>query len=100
MLFEIQLSAMDVSARTTMKGAAKCDKHCDLQNSVNQQGFERILRFRDIPESMPASVSTDTHATGAFQLVGAAMCACLCVKELRALDAFSSQVLTTDKQFE
>ena len=52
------LSAMDVSARTTMKGAAKCDKHCDLQNSVNQQGFERILRFRDIPESMPASEST------------------------------------------
>ena len=58
MLFEIQLSAMDVSARTTMKGAAKCDKHCDLQNSVNQQGFERILRFRDTPESMPASEST------------------------------------------
>ena len=49
---------MDVSARTTMKGAAKCDKHCDLQNSVNQQGFERILRFRDTPESMPASEST------------------------------------------
>ncbi len=42
----LQLSATDVSARTTMKGAAKCDKHCDLQNSVNQQGFERILRFR------------------------------------------------------
>ena len=54
----LQLSATDVSARTTMKGAAKCDKHCDLQNSVNQQGFERILRFRDIPESMPASEST------------------------------------------
>ena len=53
-----QLSAMDVSVRSTMKGAAKCDKHCDLQNSVNQQGFERILRFRDIPESMPASEST------------------------------------------
>ena len=53
----LQLSAMDVSARTTMKGAAKCDKHCDLQNSVNQQGFERILRFRDTPESMPASES-------------------------------------------
>ena len=31
-----QLSATDVSARTTMKGAAKCDKHCELQNSVNQ----------------------------------------------------------------
>ena len=54
----LQLSATDVSARTTMKGAAKCDKHCDLQNSVNQQGFERILCFRDIPESMPASEST------------------------------------------
>ena len=38
--------------------AAKCDKHCDLQNSVNQQEFERILRSRDIPESMPASAST------------------------------------------
>ena len=54
----LQLSATDVSARTTMKGAAKCDKHCDLQNSVNQQGFERILRFWDSPESMPASEST------------------------------------------
>ena len=57
-MLRLQLSAMDVSARTTMKGAAKCDKHCDLQNSVNQQGFERILRFRDTPESMPASEST------------------------------------------
>ena len=28
----------------TMKGAAKCDKHCELQNSVNRSGiFERIL---------------------------------------------------------
>ena len=36
MLLILQLSAMDVSARTTMKGAAKCDKHCELQNSVNQ----------------------------------------------------------------
>jgi hypothetical protein len=45
-----------------MKGAAKCDKHCELQNSVNQQGLERILRFRDIPESMPASVSIQTHS--------------------------------------
>ena len=31
----LQFVAMDVSARTTMKGAAKCDKHCELQNSVN-----------------------------------------------------------------
>ena len=54
----LQLSATDVSAQTTMKGAAKCDKHCDLQNSVNQQIPERILRFRDTPESMPTSVSS------------------------------------------
>jgi len=31
-----QPSAMDVSAWTTMKGAAKCDNLCELQNSVNQ----------------------------------------------------------------
>ena len=48
---------MDVSARTTMKGAAKCYKHCELQDSVNQQKVERTLLFRVIPESMFASVS-------------------------------------------
>ena len=26
---------MDVSARTTMKAAAKCEKHCELHDSVN-----------------------------------------------------------------
>ena len=57
-LWLLQLSAMDVSVRSTMKGAAKCDKHCELQNSVNRQGLERILCFWDIPESTPASVST------------------------------------------
>ena len=31
-----QLTVFDVSAPTTMKGAAKCDKHCELQDSVNQ----------------------------------------------------------------
>ena len=56
-LWLLQLSAMDVSVRSTMKGAAKCDKHCELQNSVNRQGLERILCFWDIPKSMPASVS-------------------------------------------
>ena len=55
--FTLQLSAMDVLARTLMKGAAKCDEHCELQNSVNQQGLECALRFRDIPESMSASLS-------------------------------------------
>ena len=48
---------MDVSARAALKGAAKCDKHCELQNSVNRQEPERILFFWDIPESMPSSVS-------------------------------------------
>ena len=48
---------MDVSARTTMKGAAKCDKQCELQDSVNQWRIERTLLFRVIPESMFASVS-------------------------------------------
>ena len=62
-LYQAQLSATDLSARTTMKGAAKCDKHCELQNSVNQSGFERILCFWDIPESMPASVSIVTRVT-------------------------------------
>ena len=28
---------MDVSARTTMKSAAKYEKHCELQDSVNQE---------------------------------------------------------------
>ena len=31
-----QRSAMNVSAQTTMKDAAKCDKHFELQNSVKQ----------------------------------------------------------------
>ena len=44
-----------------MKGAAKCDEYCKLQNSANQQNFERILRFRDMPESMPTSESHRYH---------------------------------------
>ena len=31
-----QLLAMDASARISMKDAAKCDKHCEWQNSANQ----------------------------------------------------------------
>lgn len=52
----LQLSVMDVSAQTTMKGAAKCDKHCDLQNSVNQQIPERIYHIQDMPGCVPTSV--------------------------------------------
>ena len=43
-----------------MKNAAKCDTSCDLQNPVNHQNFERILRFRDMPGSMLVGVSVDT----------------------------------------
>ena len=80
-IYYLQLSAMDVSARTTMKGAAKCDKHCELQNSVNRQELERILCFRDIPESMPASVSMLCYSSS-LAIVPAALssrasgCAC------------------------
>ena len=35
---------MDTSAREATKDAAKCDKHCDLQISANQQISERIMR--------------------------------------------------------
>ena len=76
-LCSTQLSATDVSARTTMKGAAKCDKHCELQNSVNQQELERTLRFRDTPESMPASASNSTTAGDAVHTSGhVAVCSC------------------------
>jgi len=76
----LQLSAMDVSARTTMKGAAKCDKHCELQNSVNRQGLERILCFWDIPESMPASVSMlcCSSSTAIVCIAVASACASRC----------------------
>ena len=61
--YSLQLSAMDVLARTPMKGAAKCDKHSELQNSVNEQELERVLCFWDIPESMPASVSVFVYSS-------------------------------------
>ena len=35
------LSATDVLVRMLMKGAAKCNNHCELQNSVNQLTIER-----------------------------------------------------------
>ena len=80
-IFYLQLSAMDVSVRTTMKGAAKCDKHCELQNSVNRQGLERILCFWDIPESMPASVSMlccSSSTAIVLQHAAASACASRC----------------------
>ena len=63
-----------------MKGAAKCDKHFELQNSANQLRLERTLRFRDIPESMSASASTIFTAGGAIRSSGlvAPLCVSLC----------------------
>lgn len=40
---------MDVLARASMKDAAKCDTHCELQISVNHQISERIWRCWDFP---------------------------------------------------
>ena len=40
---------MDVLARASMKDAAKCDTHCELQISVNHQISERIWRCGDFP---------------------------------------------------
>ena len=61
-IFMTQLSATDISVQASMKNAAKCDNHCELQNSVNQWIFERILHFWVIPGSMPASLHVDFYA--------------------------------------
>ena len=62
--FLLPLLMMDASARATMEGAAKWHKHCELQNSVNQQNPELILRLRAIPGSMLASESPLHPAPG------------------------------------
>ena len=47
-LFQLpQLSAMDILARAPVKGAAKRDSLCELQNSVNQWPPERALHSWD-----------------------------------------------------
>ena len=66
MFFNLQLSATDISAQASMKNAAKCDNRCELQNSVNQWIFERILHFWVIPGSMPASVLVETMQSVLF----------------------------------
>ena len=45
---------MVVLARTTMKEATKCDKHCELHDAVNHKKFDRTLCFRVILENMPS----------------------------------------------
>ena len=58
---------MDLSAQTTMKSAANCDKQCEMQNSEKHQNLERALRYRAIPDSNSASVSS--HLTAATVVV-------------------------------
>ena len=94
----LQLSAMDVSVRSTMKGAAKCDKHCELQNSVNRQGLERILCFWDIPESMPASVSM-LYCSSSSALLRACCCDFLCLRMCAGIpEASDLQLLCCSNQ--
>ena len=40
---------VDTSAREAMKDAAKCDKHCELQNSANQLKSERTMLQGGLP---------------------------------------------------
>jgi len=53
---------MDVSARTTMKDAANCDKRCEWQNSANQENAERTLRSGVTPQSTSSSGRSHNHA--------------------------------------
>lgn len=39
----LHASVMNVLAQVAIKDAAKCDTHCELQISVNQWLFERIV---------------------------------------------------------
>ena len=98
-----QLSAMDVSVRSTMKGAAKCDKHCELQNSVNRQGLERILCFWEIPESMPPSVFM-LYCSSNCRSLRACCWECLCIKMcgplcFHPLEASNSQGFVATSNF-
>ena len=73
-----QLSATDISAQAPMKGAAKCDNHCELQNSVNQWILERALHSRDIPGSMPASVLVEPSCRCGRTIVSPLTCVFVC----------------------
>lgn len=70
-------SATDVLVHMLMKGAAKCNNHCELQNSVNQLTIER------------------RSALGAF--LRACLCQCLhilCIEFIGVNDCAAGHVLT------
>ena len=41
---------MIVLVQVVIKDAANCDKHCDLQISVNKLAFERIVQLWNMPD--------------------------------------------------
>ena len=55
---------MDILARAPLKGAAKRDSLCELQNSVNRWPPERALRSRDFLRA------------GLLQCLALSTCAC------------------------
>ena len=89
--FLLQLSAMDVSVRSAMKGAAKCDKHCELQNSVNRQGLERILCCRHYWQHACFSVYALHSSQFAVELVSSVGCELLGFRKcVGALETFNA----------
>lgn len=79
LLLQTQVPAMNISAQASMKGAAKCDNHCELQDSENQQVLERALHSWDMPGSMPASVLVDISCSRAQLLPRVAVHYGLCI---------------------
>ena len=53
-----------VWARITMKAAAKCEKHCELHESVNPLQVERTLLFRVIVGRMLSCLGSHNDERG------------------------------------
>ena len=81
-MFFLQLLPMDVSARATMKDAAKCDKRCEWQNSANQKNAERILHSLVTPKSMSGSGRLHIHAVECEVVPQHRLLAFLCVNDI------------------
>ena len=91
-MYEKAASVMDALVQTTMKGAVKCIRHCELQNSVNQWGIERILCFWDIPASMLESVPCLEYCSSASR------CG-VCVRQSAwSFDAFRASTFCSGKK--
>ena len=89
------LSAMDASARTTMKGAAKCDKHGESHNSANQW-FLNVYRALGFTRE-PVCFSVDF----AWQCVLTHCFSCGCYRGVRCFDTLSVSFsrLSSSRQF-